>query len=200
MTATPIPPQPPDRWRTGRPSPNDDQATPRDFFAMLDREFRFAIDVACTEKNKKCERFITKEMDAFRVDWVRVSGGMGPGWAAWCNPPYSDLDRWVQLCVDRASKMTVVMLVPADPSTGWWKRARMAGAEIRFVEDRLAFEDRNGKVWRSRTPNAVFVFRPVDVLRNGMRFLGSVLSSMNAADHVRHTYIQARFDPTDPLF
>lgn len=107
--------------------------TPKGLFRALYREFRFDGDVAASHKNKLLPDYFTEDKSALRddVDWFCSN---------WCNPPYSDIGPWV----DKAAQQhdlgkTTVMLVPADTSVKWFKRAYETCNDIRFISGRLAF-------------------------------------------------------------
>jgi phage N-6-adenine-methyltransferase len=95
----------------------DDRGTPPEIFDPLHEEFGFTLDVAAAPHNAKCERFYTLQDDALHLPWEgRV----------WCNPPYSNLDKWVFkarwefLTAKRAE--IVVMLLPANRcEQKWWQ-------------------------------------------------------------------------------
>ena len=48
-------------------------ATPKEFFAQLDKEFHFDLDPCSTHENAKCEKHYTIEEDGLSQDW----GGVG---------------------------------------------------------------------------------------------------------------------------
>lgn len=107
--------------------------TPKSLFEKLDREFDFGCDVAASDENTLCDSWFTEKDNAIDPDWVW-------GLSNWCNPPYSDIGPWV----DKAAQQhdlgkTTVMLVPADTSVKWFKRAYETCNDIRFISGRLAF-------------------------------------------------------------
>jgi phage N-6-adenine-methyltransferase len=76
----------------------------------------------------------------------------------WCNPPYSQVARWVEKAHKAAEHgATVVLLVAARTSTVWWHEHVAPYAEIRFIKGRLRFSDAT-----SPAPfgSALLVFRP----------------------------------------
>lgn len=114
--------------------------TPPEVFAVLTREFNFAVDVAASKENTFCEIYFSEECSALERDWFPT----GKNWAglyAWCNPPYSDIGPWVSKAAEQASKgMGTVMLVMADTSVGWYKEAIKTAQEVRFITGgRLSF-------------------------------------------------------------
>ena len=44
-------------------------ATPKQFFAQLDKEFHFDLDPCSTHENAKCEKHYTIEEDGLSQDW-----------------------------------------------------------------------------------------------------------------------------------
>lgn len=53
-----------------------DYCTPGEFFRELDKEFRFTLDAAATEKSAKCAAYYTPETDGLTKPW-NVAGGGG---------------------------------------------------------------------------------------------------------------------------
>jgi phage N-6-adenine-methyltransferase len=131
-------------------SKTDLWSTPQDFFAKLDAEFHFTLDVCATADNAKCKRFFSPEDDGLHSSWYGT---------CWMNPPYGRaIGEWMQKAYDssRYWKCTVVCLVPARTDTAWWHDFAMKG-EIRFIRGRLKFGgSKNGAPF----PSAVVIFRP----------------------------------------
>ena len=50
-------------------SATDQWATPIDFFAQLDKEFRFNLDPCADDLNHKCEKYFTREQDGLSQNW-----------------------------------------------------------------------------------------------------------------------------------
>lgn len=161
----------------GRPKGRDEWRTPPDLYQELDREFRFALDVACTTSNCLSPLGIYRDLgqNAFEQTW-------GPGWN-WMNPPYSG-QGGVRPWLERAAEMrSTVCLVSADTSTRWWLEVvQQLASEVRFVVGRLRFlpPDSDTHHYTKRkgggltTPSAIVVFgsrvgRPGHhyILRNG---------------------------------
>lgn len=123
----------------------DDRGTRREFFDPLHAEHGFTIDAAASEANALLPRFWTREHDAIAQSWG--------GERVWCNPPYSDLEPWVEKAwtemVDGTCAL-VVMLLPANRcEQGFWQRhvepyrdgAPFHGVRLttRFLAGRLRF-------------------------------------------------------------
>ncbi len=72
-------------------------ATPQAFFAQLDAEFHFTLDVCATPQNAKCTRFFAKEIDGLAQSWY--------GETVYCNPPYGrDIAKWVKKAHDEVAR------------------------------------------------------------------------------------------------
>ncbi len=128
-----------------------DWATPPAFFAGLDKEFGFTLDVAASPHNAKCARYFTREDDGIHQDWS--------GEVCWCNPPYGrEIPKWVRKAAEEARRgVTTVMLIPARTDTSWWHDYIDGKAEVRFVRGRITFV---GAEHPAPFPSAVVIFRP----------------------------------------
>lgn len=108
--------------------------TPKSLFDTLDKEFNFNCDVACSEHNKLVDQHwldINDDALNFSTEWGSVN---------WCNPPYSNISPWVEKAIlEHRKGKTTVMLVPADTSVKWFKRAYNSCNEVRFISGRLSF-------------------------------------------------------------
>jgi len=108
--------------------------TPKELFNMLNKEFRFNCDVACSDDNRLVnEDWITEGENAlsFSKNWGSVN---------WCNPPYSNVAPWVNKAnLEHMNGKTTVMLVPADTSVKWFRDAYKSCNEVRFISGRISF-------------------------------------------------------------
>lgn len=116
-------------------SARSDWETPPEFFAGVNAEFGFTLDVCALPHNAKCPRFFTPEQDGLKQSWR--------GEVCWMNPPYSKdpkvLLGWMGKAYQESrGGATVVCLVPSRTDTRWWQQYAMRG-EIRFVCGRLKF-------------------------------------------------------------
>lgn len=131
----------------------DDRRTPRSLFDPLHADYRFTIDVAASHENALLPRYYTLETDALKQDWG--------GERVWCNPPYSDIEPWVQSAwgtMRHGGCQLVVMLLPANRcEQGWWQRNIEAYRDdkpardgvvltTRFLSGRLRFDWPAGRV------------------------------------------------------
>lgn len=130
---------------------HDEWQTPQRLFDILDAEFGFDLDAACTPENAKCA--------------ARLTDGLADAWVArtvWCNPPYSDLPTWVHRAWEQCQEQqnTVVMLIPAHTDPKYWSEIVIQHAdEVRFLKGRVSFLENGLKKMSARFPSAVVVFR-----------------------------------------
>ncbi len=106
--------------------------TPADLFAVLDKEFRFELDVCAQPATAKCGHYFTPEINGLAQVWQGV---------CFMNPPYGrQIGHWMQKAYESANAglATVVCLVPARTDTRWWWDYAQHG-EVRFLPGRLKF-------------------------------------------------------------
>jgi transcriptional regulator with XRE-family HTH domain len=93
------------------------------------------------------ERVITEEEDGLRTRWS--------GRFAFCNPPYSDLSRWMDRCADAWDRREVDLLVglfPVRTESVVFRKRIYGQADILLLPTRLRFHDVN----RDRLNHAPF--------------------------------------------
>ena len=114
---------------------NDVWETPQYLFDELDAEFHFNLDPCALSENAKCDNYFTPEQDGLSQDWS--------GYRVFCNPPYSQIAKWVEKCYREATKdnTLVVMLLNCRPSTRYFHNFIYRRAEIRFIKGRLKFSN-----------------------------------------------------------
>lgn len=116
----------------------NDRALPAEVFARLHARFNFTVDAAASERNAKLPRF-----------WTRSDDGLAQSWAGervYCNPPYSDIEPWLEKARAEVDCPLIVFLLPANRTEqGWWHRHvepfRDRGGMIRteFLANRQRF-------------------------------------------------------------
>jgi len=120
---------------------NDEYETPKWLLAALDMEFGFDFDAAANRTNAVCDRFSTN------IDGSKKDLQAHPEWRVFCNPPYSDIDPFVN--VMQHTQNTWVFLLPVRTGAPWFRVLRrmekQGKAEIRFLRKRVQFL-LNGKV------------------------------------------------------
>lgn len=162
--------------------------TPIEVFTALDLEFGFYLDAAADIGNALCANYLSLDgHDAMQKDRDWLSYG-----PIWCNPPYSNIKPWVVAAAEQCRKQCqpIVMLLPADISTGWFSLALQSVDEVRFITDgRINFSPvtATGKrgsnpkgsmllIWRPFIkPRRVFTTVPkADLYEMGSRYLEEV--------------------------
>jgi phage N-6-adenine-methyltransferase len=112
--------------------------TPLSLFNKLDARFNFTIDCAADATNHLCPIWYH---DFFKED---IHFGKG---VAWCNCPYSrgSIDRFIKKCYEESLLgATVVMLLPSDTSTKYFRDYCMKASEIIFIQPRVKFNNPDG--------------------------------------------------------
>lgn len=120
--------------------PNE-RYTPWPFFQLLDGDYDFTLDVCATAESAKCEKFFTKEQDGLKQSWA--------GERVWCNPPFDDIEPWVEKAWRSDGAEIIVMIVPVWTDRRWWQdrvepwrddRKRMSWSlTTRFLGGRIRF-------------------------------------------------------------
>ncbi|PHM68858.1 phage N-6-adenine-methyltransferase [Xenorhabdus kozodoii] len=102
--------------------------TPLPLFLALDLEFGFYLDAAADYQNALCAHYLTERDNTLECDWESYG-------SIWCNPPYSNITPWVERAAIECRKQcqSIVMLVPADTSVGWFKLALETVDEVRLI-------------------------------------------------------------------
>lgn len=133
-------------------SDRGDWETPPKFFAKLDAEFHFTLDVCASKHNAKCKRYFTKEQNSLTKDWQKAARGG----ACFMNPPYGDeIPAWVKKAAE--SGALVVGLLPARTDTRWFHDHVYGKAELRFVKGRIHFV---GGKYGAPFPSVIAIWRP----------------------------------------
>jgi hypothetical protein len=156
----------------------DNLATTPEVFDPLNERFRFTLDACALPHNAKVSRFYAPPGFVPRRCMWDAPGecpqpclgcqhgaadprpvaldGLGQSWAGervWCNPPYSDIEPWVQKAhcefeseFPALRAELIVMLVPANRTEqGWWQRLVEPsrdcgdGFYVEFLPGRLRF-------------------------------------------------------------
>ena len=133
---------------------SDEWETPKWLFDLLDNEFHFDYDLACTHQNCKCKNGVfSPEQDAliFPWRWLAVRSIVG-----FLNPPYSKIAAFMKKAYEESLKGAVVVcLIPCRTDTRYWHDYVMKAQEIRFVKGRLKF---NGGSCGAPFPSCVVIF------------------------------------------
>lgn len=134
----------------------DERFTPNWLWEKLHAKHRFTVDVAASVANSKTPRFYDLSSDGLKQSWANE--------VVWCNPPFSNLEGWVQKAMEEVffgDCKKVVMLLPANRTEQpfWQKniepiRDRGQGVTVEFIARRIQFgtpENPDGK-YKSSPP------------------------------------------------
>ena len=119
-------------------------------YDALNAEFNFTLDPCADDKNHKCGKYYTKEQNGLNYSWG--------GEHVFCNPPYSEIDKWVRKAWEESAKYNtvVVLLIPARTDTRYFHDYIYHRSEIRFLKGRLKFGDSKNP---APFPSMIVVFR-----------------------------------------
>jgi phage N-6-adenine-methyltransferase len=112
---------------------NDEWGTPPELYRRLDEVFLFTLDPAASNANHVAPTWYTKEQNGLAQPW--------PG-RCFCNPPYSDPTPWIlraSLATLTGESELVVMLLPVDTSTEWFRTIWDTAAELLLLHRRLSY-------------------------------------------------------------
>jgi site-specific DNA-methyltransferase (adenine-specific) len=116
----------------------------------------FTLDACATVENAKAVRFYTLADDALGKNWLTDAGGG----ACWLNPPYSDIDPFIQKALAESARgLTVVACLPSRTDRPWFHAVLAAQhrCEVWFCRGRLRFGDAKHD---APFPSMVIVMRP----------------------------------------
>ncbi|OOF50728.1 phage N-6-adenine-methyltransferase [Rodentibacter trehalosifermentans] len=103
----------------------DHYRTARYVFNWLNLRFRFNVDGCANSRNALCSYFVTEAMDFLEFNCYTVNSRI------FVNPPYSDPMPFVKRAAElMAQGHLVVMLLPADKSTKWYKVIQENATEV----------------------------------------------------------------------
>ena len=134
---------------------DDTWATPKDFFAKINDEFRFTLDAAALQSSTCVpnnwfgpDHPEESRRDALQCDWDGI---------VWLNPPYGrTIGSWMAKANhEPQGGATIVCLVPARTDTAWW-HDYVIQHEVRFIRGRLKF---GNAVNSAPFPSALVVIR-----------------------------------------
>ena len=135
---------------------NDSWRTPPEIFNYYNSRFNFSVDVAASDENHLCARYITEKQDALVTSWYQA--GVNDGGYVWCNPPYSNPLPFVERCIYYSQQgIGSVILVNHDMSVQWARLIVKYASELNifiasgskadktYRNGRIAFLDDGGK-------------------------------------------------------
>lgn len=112
-----------DLWNTSWPAVRDAQA-------LIGQPF--VLDACATDAaTAKAREFITPEQDALKTDWLSGNG------AVWCNPPFTRKPEFLMRALEQAKRWgrLVVVMIPYEPCTQWWREYVSGKATAVFMPD-----------------------------------------------------------------
>lgn len=137
---------------------SDEWETPRALFDNLDQEFNFDIDLCASKNNALCKKYYTKEYPL-----TDKGSQLLKGHSIFCNPPYSNVGYFVELCWYLAfiKHNTCVMLIPSRTDTKWFHKyiCNNPCCQIRFIKGRLKFCHEGKEKQSAPFPSMIVVFR-----------------------------------------
>lgn len=157
----------------------DEFRTPPWLFAWRNRRFLFEIDAAATHENALCSLYYTKEENALAHRWDDMVPDE-PLPRVWCNPPYSDVEPWLEKAAEEARRGILTdMLLPAmNGEVYWGKYVHGVAGEVTFINGRISFlrpdcsearGNRVGSILVTWFPHSVGPTRYVSVDRDAIR-------------------------------
>lgn len=111
-------------------SMNQNWTTPKEFYANLNKEFKFDFD-PCPSSNYTNGG----KVNGLECDWGKRN---------YCNPPYTtkEQDAFINKGIEEWKKgKLVVFLIPSRTGTKRFHKLLELGAEFRFIKGRLKFGD-----------------------------------------------------------
>lgn len=128
--------------------------TPQKLFDKLNSIHNFTLDPCASDKNHKCDKYYTREINGLTKSWA--------GETVFCNPPYGrDIYDWAQKCYYewKENNITIVMLIPARTDTKWFHDFIYHKADIEFIKGRLAYESEFGNSLKAPFPSMIVTFK-----------------------------------------
>ena len=132
----------------------EEWATPWALYNALDEEFHFELDAAAADANHKCDRYLTKEMDAFTQCWAAIADSI------FLNPPYGKtIGEWLRKAYYESREGAVVVaLVMARTDCAWWWTWALRAGELRFIRGRVHFISDDGRNNSAPASSALLIF------------------------------------------
>lgn len=116
-----------------------DYGTPFPLYRKLNEEFDFTLDPCTTEDNPlKTPKFYTIKENGLVQSWENER--------VFCNPPYSQIKKWVQKAYYSKAEL-VVLLTHSATDAGWFHKYlyKKPNVELRFLRGRLKFRGFRGQ-------------------------------------------------------
>lgn len=151
------------RWNGTTTEDEDRQKwqTPDYLFNWLNDQFGpFTLDVAASEKNARCERYFTEEMNALKQV-------VNFGEKCFLNPPFNNIKPFIEWLLWQRDNMRAefTVVLPSDLSTSWAELCiNNASQVIHVTSGRVHYVSNNPKQNKNRNnkPTMICVFQPGD--------------------------------------
>lgn len=145
--------------------------TPRWLFDYMDNLNQYVCDIAASDYNHLCNEYVTEQQNAFIFDFSIFEGN-----SVWCNPPYSDINPWVDLAIKNRNQFGVgtTLLVPADTSVKWFEKALNSCDKVYFiVGGRISFirADNQQAVSGNTKGSVLFHWEPITLPKQEIYFI-----------------------------
>lgn len=132
----------------------DDYETPPWLFKALDSEFGLTCDAAASRDNALCASW-TGDIDG----WMANLTPDDPRWRYFCNPPYSDIYKFVRHALGGGELW--VKLLPVRTDTDWFHMLVESGrCEFRYFRKRIRFYLGSKPTDSPRFASMVVIVRP----------------------------------------
>lgn len=97
---------------------------------------RFGLDVCASADNAKAPSWFNKSMNGLEQSWATLD--LAP---AWCNPPFKDVQPWLEKAHGEAKFGGVLscVLTHMDHSTDWYRVGMSLASEVIHVNPRINF-------------------------------------------------------------
>ncbi|OOF45987.1 phage N-6-adenine-methyltransferase [Rodentibacter trehalosifermentans] len=106
----------------------DHYRTPKYVFNWLNKRFNFKVDGCASKDNALCAMYCTDDENGGFLNHKSI---LKLGCSIFVNPPYSDPSPFAKRAVElMAQGHLVVMLLPADKSTKWYKVIQDNATEV----------------------------------------------------------------------
>ena len=126
----------------GRRDRSDDWLTPRD---LVDRLGPFDLDPCASSAPPwpTAVAMISPPDDGLSLPW----------WGrVWCNPPYSQVARWVKRCADH--RRAVALVFARVETEWWWRYVWHRASSVFFLRGRLRFQRPENPEMRNHSAGA----------------------------------------------
>ena len=143
------------------PEDRDEWKTPPWLFEWLDDRFDFHVDLAATERNALCSLYYTKDDDSLSMAWHTFDYAT----KGWCNPPYSNIDPWLDKAIlEQQHGFLTVMVFPSPNGEERFGQVFSHASEIIDIVGRVHFLRPDGTECKQNTRGtSIYIFDPARI-------------------------------------